>query len=523
MYTRCPKCSTCFRVTDRHLSIANGKVRCGQCQLVFNAPENAVDDLTQGQPAPQPVNTVPEHPSPVAQNVTPAEKTNVTAKPAGTMQPASTVTASHKTTASAADNIEPKTIPPQTTTVTDVSESSAKKTTSTTPVFKADSTMIADFSTAAMDDVTEINLDSSAKVQNNIYDDADDDDDELFADSYDLNAAIDELTQANDDVINVTENKSPEKIITEDIGAKTPPAKKDNSGGVFQTDSYDATSASSVADIMNEMEGQLSLDISFPAETKENKYSADDEFDFLEMEDDDFSVPVEQNDAAITDNLIEEQADNEIDEEELFDQVDLSDFKDSEAPEKITLNKTANEPAEDEIPFRLRNNIERLTAENQRKSHPLLSFIFIVILLAATFSQVAYFRSHELVKFLPEAQPLLERFCDKLACQYSGPRDTKKIQLVSRDVRLHPKEKKALLISAVMINNANFAQPYPDIHIRLSDISGNVIAERVFHSKTYLGKLSNPFLLMKSKTPVHINFEVVDPGKDAINFEFTFL
>ena len=118
---------------------------------------------------------------------------------------------------------------------------------------------------------------------------------------------------------------------------------------------------------------------------------------------------------------------------------------------------------------------------------------------------------------------MLETFCENIGCQYSGPSDSKQIELVSRDVRLHPKEKDALLISAVMKNNAYFAQPYPNIHIRLSDISGNVVAERVFNPKTYMGKLSNPFLLMRSKTPVHINFEVVDPGKDAVNFEFTFL
>lgn len=45
MYTRCPTCSTCFRVTERHLAIAKGKVRCGQCQLVFNATEHSIDDL----------------------------------------------------------------------------------------------------------------------------------------------------------------------------------------------------------------------------------------------------------------------------------------------------------------------------------------------------------------------------------------------------------------------------------------------------------------------------------------------
>ncbi len=144
-------------------------------------------------------------------------------------------------------------------------------------------------------------------------------------------------------------------------------------------------------------------------------------------------------------------------------------------------------------------------------------------MFALSFSQLAYFRAHELVNLIPSSQPLLEQFCEAVGCHYSGPRDTKKIQLISRDVRLHPKTKKALLISAAMINNAPFAQPYPDIHVRLSDISGNVVAERIFNAKTYMGKLSNPFLLMKSKTPVHINFEVVDPGKDAINFEFTFL
>ena len=35
--TRCPKCSTAFRVTDEVLSMAKGKVRCGQCFHIFEA------------------------------------------------------------------------------------------------------------------------------------------------------------------------------------------------------------------------------------------------------------------------------------------------------------------------------------------------------------------------------------------------------------------------------------------------------------------------------------------------------
>ncbi|WP_162824642.1 DUF3426 domain-containing protein [Saccharospirillum mangrovi] len=35
--TQCPHCSTSFRITDEHLAVANGSVRCGACLQVFSA------------------------------------------------------------------------------------------------------------------------------------------------------------------------------------------------------------------------------------------------------------------------------------------------------------------------------------------------------------------------------------------------------------------------------------------------------------------------------------------------------
>ena len=40
MYTHCPNCNTHFSITQEYLDIANGKVRCGKCDHVFNALEN---------------------------------------------------------------------------------------------------------------------------------------------------------------------------------------------------------------------------------------------------------------------------------------------------------------------------------------------------------------------------------------------------------------------------------------------------------------------------------------------------
>lgn len=44
MKTRCPTCQTVFRVTPEQLKARTGKVRCGQCQVVFNALDHLLDD-----------------------------------------------------------------------------------------------------------------------------------------------------------------------------------------------------------------------------------------------------------------------------------------------------------------------------------------------------------------------------------------------------------------------------------------------------------------------------------------------
>ena len=43
MLTRCPACTTSFRVTPEQLKLRAGKVRCGKCQSVFNALDTLLD------------------------------------------------------------------------------------------------------------------------------------------------------------------------------------------------------------------------------------------------------------------------------------------------------------------------------------------------------------------------------------------------------------------------------------------------------------------------------------------------
>lgn len=42
--TQCPRCGTSFRVTEAHLAVAAGAVRCGSCLHIFNAREHWADE-----------------------------------------------------------------------------------------------------------------------------------------------------------------------------------------------------------------------------------------------------------------------------------------------------------------------------------------------------------------------------------------------------------------------------------------------------------------------------------------------
>lgn len=53
--TQCPRCGTSFRVTEAHLAVAAGAVRCGSCLHIFNAREHWVED----KPAPEPAVEAP--------------------------------------------------------------------------------------------------------------------------------------------------------------------------------------------------------------------------------------------------------------------------------------------------------------------------------------------------------------------------------------------------------------------------------------------------------------------------------
>ncbi|SDE00285.1 zinc-ribbon and DUF3426 domain-containing protein [Aquimonas voraii] len=122
----------------------------------------------------------------------------------------------------------------------------------------------------------------------------------------------------------------------------------------------------------------------------------------------------------------------------------------------------------------------------------------------------------------PVLRPWLQRLCVAIGCDLPAYAEPARISLLSRDVSPHPSVPDALLISASFRNDAVWPQAWPVLEISMSDLDGRLVALRRFAAVDYLGQAPERDVLAPGES-VLIELEVVDPGNQAIAFEFSFL
>jgi len=141
-----------------------------------------------------------------------------------------------------------------------------------------------------------------------------------------------------------------------------------------------------------------------------------------------------------------------------------------------------------------------------------------LVLLVGLAAQVAYFRFDTLSKREPWRQ-MYAAACPVIGCTLPPQVDARAIHTSNLVVRSHPQIAGALAVEAVLLNRAPFAQPFPDLQLRFTDLKNSPVASRRFKPSDYLkGELAGR-RLMPSGNPVHIALDIVDPGAEAVNYE----
>jgi predicted Zn finger-like uncharacterized protein len=147
-----------------------------------------------------------------------------------------------------------------------------------------------------------------------------------------------------------------------------------------------------------------------------------------------------------------------------------------------------------------------------------LGCVLLALLLAA---QLAWADRVELFRN-PATRAWMARICHTVPCSLPLIKDTAKLELLSRDVRPDPNAAGALTITATVRNNAAFSQPWPVVSVELSDLDNNPVAMRRFRPSEYMTDPARRAAGIAPGATAVVAFEVADPGRRAVAFQFGF-
>ena len=153
--------------------------------------------------------------------------------------------------------------------------------------------------------------------------------------------------------------------------------------------------------------------------------------------------------------------------------------------------------------------------------YPLLWLIGILLLLVMTTTQAFYYQRYELIGSAQYQQKILT-LCRFVPCANSLFSSSHQIKLLDRNVFTHPVKLNALMMTGSFVNEAPFPQKPPKLLVSLFDIQGNLIANRQFVSEEYLHS-NRQISALKSNEPIQFRLEVLDPGTEALTYEFEFI
>ncbi len=166
--------------------------------------------------------------------------------------------------------------------------------------------------------------------------------------------------------------------------------------------------------------------------------------------------------------------------------------------------------------------LRQLQEEKAASLHPpaTLWVIGSLLMFVLFLAQASYFYRDELALRKPELRPWLEQACNYLDCSLLPPSHQGRIDILGWDVRSLPDTPQALIASTTLVNKSPEPQPYPLLILRFSGMNGALLAQRRFLPREYLSAGTDIKAGMAPDTPVLVELALVDPGKQAVNFEF---
>ncbi len=164
-------------------------------------------------------------------------------------------------------------------------------------------------------------------------------------------------------------------------------------------------------------------------------------------------------------------------------------------------------------------NLNEIPVRSRKKT--LFWGFFLLFFSVALIVQYAWFNKQDL-SLHPSLRPGFEWLCKQFECNIPPLINIDAIKGTELVVRSHPDVDEALLVDLVIINTADYSQPYPRLQLSFTDINGMPVAKRQFRASEYLGGELAGSTKMPSGQPIRLGLEIIDPGQDAVSYDLSF-
>lgn len=122
----------------------------------------------------------------------------------------------------------------------------------------------------------------------------------------------------------------------------------------------------------------------------------------------------------------------------------------------------------------------------------------------------------------PDWRPLYAQVCELAGCSLPQRASMEQLRGANLVVRSHPEVDNALVVDAIVFNEADHPQPFPHLELTFASIEDEPIASRRFTPDEYRAGELRDMEFMPPDTPIHVSFEILDPGDEAVNYSLRF-
>ncbi len=483
LLTRCPQCSTTFRISKDQLGAAGGSVRCGACLAVFQGDENLIED---------------ESPMVSATNV----EADITERGEMTQ-----------------DDIN----------------------------FEQDSLIEEDGAVDDDPEIAQIaaELEQELLADDDLEDDLEVDVDHLLGG--DIDETIESITDQIDDVTadsdpaleqptelsDATDNESVDAIIEAEAPANEAPENEDTSTDELNEAAMAVTEDNNTPDVTAAESSDIDdFDelIHDDMEDEDDEPAVDDITDTIEIafNDDQFArTSVSENDSlgdeSWAEELLAELEDESID-DPLADRPDLIDDYATDLPAEPTPPPVAprgNDTPQIIAPAARLGDFEEEPLELEQNKRSGLKASQLMLWLGITLTAISVFATQFATRNFNELalddryRPYYIQACAVIGCTVPKQQALDEIKVTNTYSRTHGRDSQLLTIEIIIKNNATFKQPFPSIDIFFDNTAGQTVASRRLKPSEYLQGSMAGASLMPSQTPIRIAVDILDPGTDA--------